>query len=95
VGVGLLLMSLPALGTLFFLLGCLIPTCCNRLCPVLLYAGRPCSVDIPGRLAHVFFFKGGGTEEEWKIAQWLRTLTALPEILSSIPNNYMVAHNHL
>jgi hypothetical protein len=28
------------------------------------------------------------------IAQQLRTLAALPEILSSIPNTQMVAHNH-
>jgi hypothetical protein len=29
-----------------------------------------------------------------EMAQWLNALT-LPEVLSSIPNNYMVAHNHL
>jgi hypothetical protein len=28
-------------------------------------------------------------------AQRLRALTALPEVLSSIPSNHMVAHNHL
>jgi hypothetical protein len=27
--------------------------------------------------------------------QWLRTLAALPEILSPIPSNFMVPHNHL
>jgi hypothetical protein len=27
--------------------------------------------------------------------QQLRALTALPEVLSSIPRNHMVAHNHL
>ena len=27
-------------------------------------------------------------------AQRLRALTALPEVLRSIPSNYMVAHNH-
>jgi hypothetical protein len=27
-----------------------------------------------------------------EMAQWLRALTALPEILSSIPRNHMVAH---
>ena len=27
--------------------------------------------------------------------QWLRALTALPEVLSSIPSNHMVAHNHM
>jgi hypothetical protein len=36
--------------------------------------------------------KGWGAGE---MAQWLRALTALPEVLSSIPSNYMVAHNHL
>jgi hypothetical protein len=30
-----------------------------------------------------------------EMAQWLRALTALPEVLSSNPNNHMVAHNHL
>jgi hypothetical protein len=30
-----------------------------------------------------------------EMAQWLRALTALLEVLSSIPNNHMVAHNHL
>jgi hypothetical protein len=29
------------------------------------------------------------------MAQWLRALAAIPEILSTIPNNHMVAHNHL
>jgi hypothetical protein len=29
------------------------------------------------------------------MAQWLRALDALPEVLSSIPSNHMVAHNHL
>ena len=33
-----------------------------------------------------------GAEE---MAQWLRALTALLEVLSSIPSNHMVAHNHL
>jgi hypothetical protein len=29
------------------------------------------------------------------MAQQLRTLTALPEVLSSIPSNHMVAYKHL
>jgi hypothetical protein len=29
------------------------------------------------------------------MAQQLRTLTALPEVLSSVPSNHMVVHNHL
>jgi hypothetical protein len=30
-----------------------------------------------------------------EMAQRLRALAALPEVLSSIPSNHMVAHNHL
>jgi len=30
-----------------------------------------------------------------EMAQRLRGLTALPEVLSSNPSNHMVAHNHL
>jgi hypothetical protein len=30
-----------------------------------------------------------------EMAQWLRALTSLPEVLSSNPSNHMVAHNHL
>jgi hypothetical protein len=30
-----------------------------------------------------------------EMAQWLRTLSALPEVLSSNPSNHMVADNHL
>ena len=35
--------------------------------------------------------------ESWpgEMAQRLRALTTLPEVLSSIPSNHMVAHNHL
>jgi hypothetical protein len=29
------------------------------------------------------------------MAQWLRALTALLKVLSSIPSNHMVAHNYL
>jgi hypothetical protein len=31
--------------------------------------------------------------ERW--LKWLRALTAFPEVLSSIPSNYKVTHNHL
>jgi hypothetical protein len=34
----------------------------------------------------------GGAGE---MAQRVRALTALPEVLSSNPSNHMVAHNHL
>ena len=33
--------------------------------------------------------------EAGELAQQLKALTALPEVLSSIPSNHMVAHNHL
>jgi hypothetical protein len=28
-----------------------------------------------------------------EMAQWLRALTALPEVLSSIPSNHIMAHS--
>jgi hypothetical protein len=34
-------------------------------------------------------------ERAGEMTQWLRALTVLPEVLSSIPSKYMVAHNHL
>jgi hypothetical protein len=33
--------------------------------------------------------------EAGEMAQQLRAPTALPEVMSSIPSNHMVAHNHL
>jgi len=30
-----------------------------------------------------------------EMVQWLRAPAVLPKILSSIPSNHMVAHNHL
>ena len=30
-----------------------------------------------------------------EMAQWLRALDTLPEVLSSSPSNHMIAHNHL
>jgi hypothetical protein len=34
-------------------------------------------------------------EREREMAQQLRALTALSEVLRSIPSNHMMAHNHL
>jgi hypothetical protein len=39
---------------------------------------------------NIKFLSGAG-----EMAQWLRALTALPEVLNSILSNLMVAHNHL
>jgi hypothetical protein len=36
-----------------------------------------------------------GKDRAGEMAQRLRALTALPKVLSSIPRNHMVAHNHL
>jgi hypothetical protein len=51
-----------------------------------------CSSQTPNTKLHSRKKKGGGAGE---MAQWLRALTVLPEVLSSIPSNHMVAHNHL
>ena len=37
----------------------------------------------------------GGLESPGEMAQWLRTPTALPKVLSSIPSNHMMAHSHV
>jgi hypothetical protein len=37
----------------------------------------------------IFFIVAG------EMVQWLKALAALPEVLSSIPSNHMVAHNQL
>jgi hypothetical protein len=39
--------------------------------------------------------KEAHTLETGEMAQWLRELTALLEVLSSILSNHIVAHNHL
>jgi hypothetical protein len=40
-----------------------------------------------GKIQNITSWAGG-------MAQWLSTLTALPEVLSSISSNHMVAHNY-
>ena len=42
-------------------------------------------------------FKIKGSLKPWagEMAQRLRPLPAFPEVLSSIPTNHMVAHNHV
>jgi hypothetical protein len=44
--------------------------------------------DNPGKILLIISKVGAG-----EMAQWLRALTAVPEVLSSIPSNHMVAHN--
>jgi hypothetical protein len=36
-----------------------------------------------------------GLRRAGEMAQQLRALTVLPEVLNSIPSNHMVAYNHL
>jgi hypothetical protein len=69
-----------------------------RATPVFLIRVRPRQEDFWFEASHDFIArphlkktKGGAGE----MAQRLRALTALPEVLSSIPSNHMVAHNHL
>jgi hypothetical protein len=42
-----------------------------------------------------FSFKMVSTRAGEMMAQPLRALTALPEVLSSIPSDHMLAHSHL
>jgi hypothetical protein len=42
------------------------------------------------RLTKLISYSGAG-----EIAQWLKALDALPKVISSIPSNHIVAHNHL
>jgi hypothetical protein len=56
-------------------------------------------LPLRGRYANFYYtdkdcpFKNPLRSEE--VAQRLRALTALPDVLSSIPSNHMVAHNHM
>ena len=43
----------------------------------------------------IFPYWGTYRDQKEGMTQRLRALTALPEVLSSIPSNHMVAHNHL
>jgi hypothetical protein len=43
----------------------------------------------PMKLGKCFYYRDG------EMAQCLTALAALPEVLSSIPSNHMVAHSHL
>jgi hypothetical protein len=45
--------------------------------------------------SQLFNFTNEDTGGAGEMAQRLRALTALPEVLSSNPSNHMVAHNHL
>jgi hypothetical protein len=54
-----------------------------------------CTDTHPGKiLRRINFFKKQ-KKRAGEMAQQLRALTALPEVLSSTPSNHMVAHCHL
>jgi len=55
----------------------------------------PALETLSGRTERVTKNEGRNTEVAGETAQWLGALTALPEVLSSIPSNHMVPHNHL
>jgi hypothetical protein len=59
----------------------------------------PVTEELADMRSALLFKKEDEEEEELlaarEMAQWLRALTALPEVLSSIPSNPIVAHNHL
>jgi hypothetical protein len=42
----------------------------------------------------VLFYPKEPSSRAGKMAQQLRALTALPEVLTSNPSNHMLAHNH-
>jgi hypothetical protein len=46
-------------------------------------------IEVTSRIIRNGLFGAG------EMAQWLKALTLLPEVLSSIPSSHMVAHNHL
>jgi len=47
------------------------------------------------RTAHPITSTVKSRERAGEMVQWLRALTAFPKVLSSIPSNHRVAHNHL
>jgi hypothetical protein len=56
--------------------------------------------EIVLRWGHGYAYLSTRNEKIWfpgagEMAQQLRALTALPEFLSSVPSNHMVAYNHL
>jgi hypothetical protein len=68
------------------------------MCP----SAQICSSLQKGKFASLYHFYpfpslgwDNGADEDGEMAQWLRTLSVLPEVLSSTPSNHMVAHNHL
>jgi len=50
--------------------------------------GRPTTAHIKLYISEIAVAAG-------EMAQWLRALTALPEVLSSNPSKHMAAYNHL
>jgi hypothetical protein len=48
----------------------------------------PARIDLFSKIKNIVIWAG-------EMAQQLKTLIALPEVLSSIPQNHMAAYNHL
>jgi hypothetical protein len=66
----------------------IIPYLCASI-PVYINARVPANIYL-GKLPNINLDIWAG-----EMAQWLRALTALPEVLSSNPSNHMTTHNHL
>jgi hypothetical protein len=60
-----------------------------------LYFGTHVTVLNEKKRTHFCLFKEPIYPRAGEMAQQLRALIALPEVLSSIPSNHMMAHNHL
>jgi len=65
----------------------------NVLRNFVLFLACRLTVYLDGKVVCLFVFLKIFVARE--MAQRLRVLTAIPEVLSSIPSNHMVAHNHL
>ena len=71
-----------------------IPSCKNvitKTFPMLCPVPCPCLINSKGMGLKLKGADGWARE----MAQWLRALTTLPEVLSSIPSNCIVAHIYL
>ena len=76
----------------------MVTACCEELSPIV--AGVYVAEEPHDRGDHSYPhgswqpLKRSENLEAGEMAQWVRALTAFPEVPSSIPSNHMVAHNH-
>ena len=67
------------------------------LCEFMLVPGQPeLHIEtLPRIIKYIGKTFLGKNSRAGEMTQWLRALTALPEVLSSIPSNHKVTHNYL